>query len=124
MAVSNARVFPGFLTPVLRQRVFFFFFPKMFTTTFLTCLRKERRKYARKKVCFNQVSNSSEEVMNRTHSPLRVCITYLDIHLHLTFSPENPVTDLPCKTPLKKENRAFNMPWNTVYENRFHIYAF
>ena len=43
MAVGEAHVFPGFLTPVLIQ----LFFPKP-PTTFLTCLcRGERRKYAR-----------------------------------------------------------------------------
>ena len=42
MAVSDAYVFPGFLTPVLTQ----LFFPKS-PTTFLTCFcRGERRKYA------------------------------------------------------------------------------
>ena len=46
--------FPGLLTPVLTQ----LFFPKP-PTTFLTCFsRGERRKYARKKVRLNQVSNS------------------------------------------------------------------
>ena len=42
MAVGDAYVFPGFLTPVLTQ----LFFPKP-PTTFLTCFYKgERRKYA------------------------------------------------------------------------------
>ena len=40
MAVGDAYVFPGFLTPVLKQ----LFFPKP-PTTFLTC-RGERRKFA------------------------------------------------------------------------------
>ena len=54
MAVGEAHVFPGFLTPVLTQ----LFFPKPLTT-FLTCFsRGERQKYARKKVCLIQVSNS------------------------------------------------------------------
>ena len=54
MAVGDARVFPGFLTPVLTQ----LFFPKP-QTTFLTCFcRGERRKYAGKKVRFNRGSNS------------------------------------------------------------------
>ena len=44
MAVGDAYVFPGFLTPVLAQ----LFFPKP-PTTFLTCFcRGERRKYAGK----------------------------------------------------------------------------
>ena len=54
MAVGDAYVFPGFLTPVLTQ----LFFPKP-PTTFLTCLcRGERRKYARKKSRLNGGSNS------------------------------------------------------------------
>ena len=54
MAVSDAHVFPGFLTPVLTQP----FFPNP-PTTFLTCFcRGERRKYAGKKVRLNRGSNS------------------------------------------------------------------
>ena len=54
MAVGDAHVFPGFLTPVLTQ----LFFPKP-PTTFLTCFcRGERRKYARKKSRLNRGSNS------------------------------------------------------------------
>ena len=54
MAVGDAHVFPGFLTPVLTQ----LFSPKP-PTTFLTCLcRGKRRKYAGKKVRLNRVSNS------------------------------------------------------------------
>ena len=54
MAVGDAHVFPGFLTPVLTE----LFFPKP-PTTFLTCIcRGERRKYAGKKVRLNQESNS------------------------------------------------------------------
>ena len=54
MAVGDAHVFPGFLTPVLTQ----LFFPKT-PTTFLTCFcRGERRKYARKKVRLNRGLNS------------------------------------------------------------------
>ena len=50
MAVGDAHVFPGFLTPVLPQ----LFFP----TTFLTCFsRSERRKYAGKKSSLNWGSN-------------------------------------------------------------------
>ena len=52
MAVDDACVFPGFLTPVLTQ----LFFPKP-PTTFLTCFcRSERRKY--KKSRLNRGSNS------------------------------------------------------------------
>ena len=54
MAVGDAHVFPGFLTPVLTQ----FLFPKP-PTTFLTCFcRGERRKYAGKKSRLNRESNS------------------------------------------------------------------
>ena len=54
MAVGDAHVFPGFLTPVLTQLLF----PKP-STTFLTCFcRGERRKYAGKKSRLNRGSNS------------------------------------------------------------------
>ena len=54
MAVGDAYVFPGFLTPVLTQ----LFFPKP-PATFLTCFcRGERRKYAGKKSRLNRGSNS------------------------------------------------------------------
>ena len=54
MAVSDAHVFPGFLTTVIIQ----LFFPKL-PTTFLTCFyRGERRKYTRKKFHLNRGSNS------------------------------------------------------------------
>ena len=54
MAVGDAYVFPGFLTPVLTQ----LFFPKP-PTTFLTCFcRGERRKYTGKKSRLNLGSNS------------------------------------------------------------------
>ena len=54
MAVGDAHVFPGFLTPVLTQ----LFFPKP-PTTFLTCFyRGERRKYTGKRVRLTRGSNS------------------------------------------------------------------
>ena len=54
MAVGDAYVFPGFLTPVLTR----LFFPKP-PTTFLTCFcRGERRKFAGKKSRLNRESNS------------------------------------------------------------------
>ena len=54
MAVDDAYVFPGFLTPVLTQ----LFFPKP-PTTFLTCFcRGKRQKYAGKKSRLNRESNS------------------------------------------------------------------
>ena len=56
MAVGDAYVFPGFLTPVLTQ----LFFPKP-PTTFLTCFcRGERRKFAGKKSRLNRGSNSQQ----------------------------------------------------------------
>ena len=54
MAVGEAYVFPGFLTPVLTPPIF----PKL-PTTFLTCFcRGERRKYTGKEVLLNRASNS------------------------------------------------------------------
>ena len=54
MAVVDAYVFPGFLTPVLTE--LFFLKP---STTFLTCFcTGERRKYAGKKSRLNRGSNS------------------------------------------------------------------
>ena len=53
MAVGDAYVFPGFLTPALTQ----LFFPKP-PTTFFTCFcRGGRRKYAGKKNRLNRGSN-------------------------------------------------------------------
>ena len=69
MAVGDAYVFPGFLTPVLTQ----LFLPKPLTT-FLTCFcRGERRKYAGKKNCLNRGSNSQppgHESDTLTNEPL------------------------------------------------------
>ena len=73
MAVSDANVFPGFLTPVLTQ----LFFPKP-PTTFLTCFcRGERQTYARKKVRLNRESNSQppgheSDTLGTTEPPGRV----------------------------------------------------
>ena len=54
MAVGDAYVFPGILTPVLTQ----LFLPKP-PTTFFTCFcRGERRKYTGKKSRLNWGSNS------------------------------------------------------------------
>ena len=54
MAVGDAHVFPGFLTPVLTL----IFFPTP-PTTFLTCFcRGERRRYAGNKVRLNRGSNA------------------------------------------------------------------
>ena len=66
MAVGDAHVFPGFLTPALTQ----LFFPKP-PTTFLTCFcRGERRKYAGKKVRLNGNQTHNHQVMSPTSSPL------------------------------------------------------
>ena len=54
MAVGDAYVFPGFLTPVLTQP----FFPKPPTTFLTRFCRGERRKYAGKKSRLNWGSNS------------------------------------------------------------------
>ena len=57
MAVGDAQVFPGFLTPVL--------------TTFLTCFcRGERQKYARKEVRLTGDQTRNHQVMSPTRSPL------------------------------------------------------
>ena len=71
MAVSDAYVFHGFLTPVLTQ----LFFPKPLTT-FLTCFcRDEWRKYAGKKSRLNQGLKSQppghESDMLTTEPPRR-----------------------------------------------------
>ena len=54
MAVGDARVFPGFLSPVLKQ----LFFPKPPTTFLKRFCRGERRKYAGKKSRLNRGSKS------------------------------------------------------------------
>ena len=54
MAVGDAYVFPGFLTPVLTQ----LFFPKPPTTFLIFFCRGEKRKYAGKKSRLNRGSNS------------------------------------------------------------------
>ena len=66
MEVSDAHVFPGFLTPIPTQ----LFFPKPLTTS-LTCFcRGERLKYARKKVRRNQGSNSQPPDHESDTAPL------------------------------------------------------
>ena len=62
MAVGDAHVFPGFLTPVLTQ----LFFPKP-PTTFLTYFcRDERRKYAGRKFALTGDRTHSHQVMSQT----------------------------------------------------------
>ena len=65
MAVCDAYMFPGFLTPVLTQ----LFFPKPLTI-FLTCFfRGERRKYAGNKSHLNRGSNSQPPGHELTTEP-------------------------------------------------------
>ena len=71
MAVGDAHVFPGFLTPVLTQ----LFFPKP-PTTFLICFcRGEGLKYTVKKIHLDPGSNSQppghESDMLTTEPPWR-----------------------------------------------------
>ena len=54
MAVIDAYVFPGFITPILTQ----LFFPKPLTTFLICFCRGERQKYAGKKSHLNQGLNS------------------------------------------------------------------
>ena len=90
MAVRDAYMFPGFLTPVLTQ----LFFPKP-PTTFLTCFcRGQRRKYAGKKSRLNQGSNSQppgHESEMLTTEPLRqdaFNLDQLEIFNYLTGKPK------------------------------------
>ena len=65
MAVGDAHVFPGLLTPVLTQ----LFFPEP-PTTFLTCFCSgERRKYTRKFASTGDQTHN-HQVMSPTCSPL------------------------------------------------------
>ena len=74
MAIGDARVFPGFLTPVIKQ----LFFPKP-TTTFLTCFcRGERRKYAGKKVRLGKKPPGLESDTLCTEAPGRGFMYGLD----------------------------------------------
>ena len=57
MAVGDAHVFPGFLTPVLTQ----LFFPKPPTSFLTRFCRGKRRKYAGKKIRLNRESNSQPQ---------------------------------------------------------------
>ena len=67
MAVGDAHVFPGFLTPALTQ----LFFLSKSPTTSLTCFfRGERRKYTGKEVCSTRDRNHNHQVMSPTRSPL------------------------------------------------------
>ena len=92
MAVGDAYVFPGFLTPVLTL----LFFPKP-PTTFLTCFCiGERRKYAGKRSHLNRGSNSQppghESDTLTTESPGRgLCrprrMTMIDTMFFLQMQP-------------------------------------
>ena len=78
MAVGDAYVFPGFLTPVLTL----LFFPKPLTTFLRSFCRGERRKYAGEKRRLNWGSNSQppgrESDTLTTEQPGRADI--LDLH--------------------------------------------
>ena len=88
MAVGDAYVFPGFLTPVLTQ----LFFPKP-PTTFLTCFsRGERRKTPERKVASNGDRTHNHQDMNPTNSPLshpggalRFVLSLCKIVVNITF---------------------------------------
>ena len=85
MAVSDAYMFPGFLTPVLTQ----LFLPKP-PTTFLTCFcRGERQKYAGKKSWPKRGSNSQppghESDMLNTEPPGWGRNTYMKYESFITY---------------------------------------
>ena len=63
MAVSDANVFPGFLTSVLRQ----LFFPKLLTTFFSEEVRGENTPERKFASTGHQTHN--HQVMSLTHSP-------------------------------------------------------
>ena len=66
MAVNDAYVFPGFLTPVLTQ----LFFPKP-PTRFLTCFAKVRGENSpERKIASTENRTHKHQVMNLTRSPL------------------------------------------------------
>ena len=84
MAVDDAHVFTGFLTPVITP----LFFPKP-PTAFLTCFcRGERQKYAGKEVCLNRGSNSQSPLHEKkmrtqipyTHSLVKFAAEYIDTY--------------------------------------------
>ena len=66
MAVGDAYVFPGFLTPVLAQR----FFPKPLTP-FLTCFAEVRgENMPERKVASTRDGTHNHQVTSPTRSPL------------------------------------------------------
>ena len=92
MAVGDAHVFPGFLTPVLTQ----LFLPKP-PTTFLTCFRRgERRKYAGKKSWLNRGSNSQPPGHDSdTLTTEHICCNIWKLDIHAYF---NNLHDFCCTT--------------------------
>ena len=99
MAVGEARVFPGFLTPVLTR----LFFPKP-PTTFLTCFcRGERRKYAGKKSRLNRGSNSNHQIISPIRSPLSHpggashvdCVIKLDVNTQAIHLRSENIRGIP-----------------------------
>ena len=79
MAVSDAHVFPGFLTLVPTQ----LFFPKLNRLLYSHASAGERRKYAGKKVCLNRGSKSQspghESDMPTTEQPGRGGFGWTDL---------------------------------------------
>ena len=95
MAVGDAHVFPGFLTPVLTQ----LFFPKP-PTTFLTCFcRGERRKYAGKKSCLNrgiELTTTRSWVRHAHHWATRVGLEHFLRISSCLYSAKSPHSPEPC----------------------------
>ena len=108
MAVGDAHVFPGFLTPVLTQ----LFFPKP-PTTFLTCFcRGERQKYVKKKVRLNRGSNSQppghESDMLTTEPPGRgfLTSTLLNLSQMTKFNFEPVQTESICRQQNRCDSKS------------------
>ena len=89
--------FPGFLTPVLTQ----LFFPKSPTTFLTSFCRRERRKYARKKVYLNRGSNSNHQVMSLTRSQLSHPGGLDEGDFELSLYHTTPTCKNPDKKPLE-----------------------
>ena len=103
MAVGDAYVCPGFLTPLLTQ----LFFPKP-PTTFLTCFcRGERRKYAEKKSRINWGSNSQspghESDKLTTEPPGRSTID-TELSLYVYDANTEPSSECAKWSPKEKNN--------------------
>ena len=108
MAVSDAHVFSGFLTPVLTH----LFFPKL-PTTFLTCFcRGETPKYAGKKVRLNRgIELTTDRLTTKPPGPVKImfydtgrflyfCLTLYCTMATLTTRGKKPLWE-------KKNNSTF-----------------